>query len=377
MTDSTINTAEMKDSATVIREGEQLDVAAVDGYLKNTLAGQFDLSGTPEIKQFPGGASNLTYLISYTHDDSNQGAQDFILRRPPFGRIAKSAHDMVREASVIKALKRSYPYVPDVYAICEDESVLGSNFYVMERLEGIIPRQDLPKGLSLDQSEVRQLCTNVIDRMIELHQVDVSASGLSHIGKGEGYVARQISGWSDRYVKALTDNASGFKNVMAWLKEKQPQDLANCVIHNDYRFDNVVLNSDNPFEVIGVLDWEMATLGDPLMDLGNSLAYWVQADDDPQMQFMRRQPTHLKGMLSRDEVVEYYLDKTGLAEKGFAIENFDFYEVYGLFRLAVIIQQIYYRFHHGQTKDKRFANFIHAANYLEQRCEKLIAKSNL
>lgn len=353
---------QMNDQASAVRDGEELDLAKVDAYLKTKIAG---LTGDPEVKQFPGGASNLTYLISYA-------SQDLILRRPPFGTIAKSAHDMTREAKIIQALKPVYPYVPEIFDICEDHSVLGCDFYVMERLEGIIPRQNMPKGLELDQDDTRQLCLNVIDRLIELHKIDVDAQGLTALGKGEGYVARQIKGWSDRYRKAITDNASGFEKVMAWLDEKQPQDVANCLIHNDFRFDNVVLNPDNPFEVVGVLDWEMATLGDPLMDLGNSLAYWVQADDDPQMQFMRRQPTHLKGMLTRQEVVDYYLTKTG-----YKVSNFDFYEVYGLFRLAVIIQQIYYRFHHGQTKDKRFAGFIHAANYLESRCMRLIEASSL
>ncbi|GAA3919951.1 phosphotransferase family protein [Litoribacillus peritrichatus] len=349
----------INDQPTAVRDGEELDVAKVDAYLKSSLDG---LIGTPTVRQFPGGASNLTYLLSYENTD-------LILRRPPFGTIAKSAHDMLREAHIIDSLKPVYDYVPGIVSICEDRSVLGCDFYVMERLEGIIPRQDLPKGLKLSEADTRKLCLNVIDRLIALHQIDPQGTQLEQFGKGEGYVERQIKGWSDRYRKAMTDDASGFEEVMAWLSENQPQDIANCLIHNDYRFDNVVLNPDNPFDVIGVLDWEMATLGDPLMDLGNTLAYWVEAGDDPQMQFMRRQPTHLKGMLTRKEVVDYYLDKTG-----YQVTNFDFYEIYGLFRLAVIIQQIYYRYYHGQTKDKRFANFIHAANYLETRCMKLISE---
>jgi len=357
---------QVNDQASAVRTGEELDIAAVDKYLKCHIDG---LVGTPIVKQFPGGASNLTYLISYTDQNPKK---DLILRRPPFGTIAKSAHDMIREAKIIQSLNPVYPYVPEIFAICEDHSVIGCDFYVMERFDGIIPRQEMPKDLVLSQDDTQKLCLNVIDRLIELHQIDVKAQGLSSLGKGEGYVARQIEGWSDRYRKAITDNASGFEKVMAWLDEKQPQDVANCLIHNDYRFDNVVLNSENPVEIIGVLDWEMATLGDPLMDLGNSLAYWVEADDDAVMQFMRRQPTHLKGMLTREEVIEYYLKKTG-----FDVPCFDFYEIYGLFRLAVIIQQIYYRFHHGQTKDKRFAKFIDAANYLEVRCMKLIKASNL
>ena len=350
------------DEASEVRDGESLELGKVDAYLKQVLP---QLDGPLTVKQFPGGASNLTYLLSYPN-------QDVILRRPPFGKIAKSAHDMIRESNIMQALRPVYPYVPSVLAQCEDHAVMGCDFYVMERFVGIIPRQEMPKEVRLDEADTRRLCTNVVDKLVELHQVDHKKAGLEHIGKGSGYVKRQIDGWSDRYTKAITDDATSFETVIAWLKEKMPEDVGTCIIHNDFRFDNVVLNPDNPFEIIGVLDWEMATLGDPLMDLGNSLAYWVQADDDPQFQFMRRQPTHLKGMFTRKEVVEYYLEKSGIE-----VETFDFYEIYGLFRLAAIIQQIYNRYYNGHTKDKRFAGFVHAGRYLEQRCLKLIEKSEL
>ena len=347
------------DQAGNVRQGEELDPAIIKEYFKEI---QPALTGDVTITQFPGGASNLTYQVSLD-------GQDFILRRPPFGDIAKSAHDMLREAKIIKALKPVYPYVPEIISICEDTSVLGCDFYVMEKLTGIIPRQNMPKELSLDEAQTRGLCLNVIDKLIELHQVGIKAAGLDSLGKGAGYVERQITGWSDRYVKSKTDDATDFKVVMDWLKSNMPMDCGQSLIHNDFRLDNVVLNEQDPLQIMGVLDWEMATVGDPLMDLGNSLAYWVEAGDEPQFQMMRRQPTHLKGMLTRKEVIEYYLDKTGRQ-----VESFTFYEVYGLFRLAVIIQQIYYRFYHGQTKDKRFAGFVHAAKYLESRCLRLIEK---
>lgn len=351
------------DQAVAVRAGEELDATAVDAFIKQHASG---LEGTPEITQFPGGASNLTYLVHYAN-------RDLILRRPPFGHRAKSAHDMARESRIMTALKAVYRYVPDVVAFCEDQSVMGCDFYVMDRIKGIIPRQNLPKGLELGVEDTRKLCLNVIDKMIELHQVDYKAAGLDYLGKGEGYVARQIDGWSERFRQARTEDVGDFEAVMAWLKAKQPaKDVATCLIHNDYRFDNVVLNPDNPFEVIGVLDWEMATLGDPLMDLGNTLAYWVQADDDPIFQQMRRQPTHLPGMLTRQEVIDYYGEKTG-----YHVDNFDFYAIYGLFRLAVIVQQIYRRFKEGQAKNPQFAMFGAIANYLEQRCQRLIAESTL
>jgi len=351
------------DQAGAVRSGEELDVAKIAAFLKSI---DSSLEGLPTVSQFSGGASNLTYLLSYAN-------RELILRRPPSGAKAKSAHDMLREANIMSELKPVYPYVPSVFATCQDRAVMDSDFYVMERLRGIILRDKLPEGLVLSEADTRQLCLNVIDKMIALHQVDYQAAGLAHLGKGDGYVQRQISGWSERYRKARTDDAVDFESVMSWLNEKMPAtDVATCLIHNDFRFDNVVLDVDNPLNVIGVLDWEMATLGDPLMDLGNTLAYWVQADDEPQFKQMRRQPTHLPGMLTRKEVIAYYGEKTG-----YRTDHFDFYEIYGLFRLAVIVQQIYYRFHHGQTRNPQFAFFVHVTNYLEQRCKNLIAQSSI
>ena len=352
------------DSPQNIRAGEELDSEALHHYLTQSFS---DLQGEITIKQFPDGASNLTYLISYEN-------REFILRRPPFGKLAKAAHDMIREAKVMQALKPVYPQIPTILALHEidkiaqsQQSVMGCDFYLMERLVGIIPRKNLPKELILSTEQTRQLCTNVIDKLIDLHQVNYQKAGLSDLGKGDGYVKRQIVSWSKRYQQAITPDAANFTEVITWLDEHMPNDVATCVIHNDFRFDNVVLNSENPLEVIGVLDWEMATLGDPLMDLGNSLAYWVQHDDDPFFQALRRQPTHLEGMLTRQEVIDYYLKKTGIA-----CRDFSFYQIYGLFRLAAIVQQLYFRFFHGQTKDQRFADFVSVGKYLEQRCLQLI-----
>ncbi|MGH8157840.1 MAG: phosphotransferase family protein [Rhodanobacter sp.] len=351
------------DQPRAVRDEDALDLQRVDAFLKKHIAG---LAGTPTVAQFPGGASNLTYLISY-------GDRELVLRRPPAGAKAKSAHDMLREAQVMAALKPHYPYVPAILAICDDSSVIGHDFYVMERLRGSILRRDLPAELGLDADGVRQLCLCFIDRLIELHQVDASLPELQHIGKGGGYIARQVAGWSDRWQKAATDDTDACADVVAWLAAKQPaHDNAHCVIHNDYRFDNVVLDPEHPLDIIGVLDWEMATIGDPLMDLGGSLAYWVQADDDATFQSFRRQPTHVPGMLTRREVIDYYGQRSGLQ-----VDNFDFYEVFGLFRLMVIIQQIYRRYALGQTSNPQFAGFGQAARYMGGRCRRIIGRSTL
>lgn len=343
-----------------VRHGEELDIAAVDAWLRGHLP---DLApGLPEVTQYSGGASNWTYRLAYAN-------HDLILRRPPAGTKAKSAHDMVREYTVQKALKPVYPVVAEMIALCTDASVIGCDFYVMRRIQGIIPRANLPKELTLGEAEVRRLCTNTIDQLIALHQADYHAAGLDQLGKGAGYCKRQVDGWSDRYEKARTWNVPSYRGVRAWLKQHTPADSATCVVHNDWRFDNVVLDPADPTRVIGVLDWEMATLGDPLMELGNVLAYWIEAGDRGVLRKTRRQPTHLPGMLTRAEVVDYYQRRTGVE-----IGHWAFYEVFGLFRVAAIIQQIYYRYHHKQTDNPAFRSFWILNWAIWRRCRQLIAE---
>lgn len=339
-----------------MRDDDRLDVDAVTRWLHANVDG---LEGTPTVRQFRGGASNLTYQLDFP-------GRSLILRRPPFGHKAKSAHDMGREVRVLTALAGLYP-VPAVVGWCGDASVADGEFYVMEKLTGVILRQDLPKGLGLDAEGTRRLCDAVLDQLVALHGLDVEAHDLGHLGKGVGYVERQIGGWSKRYRAALTPGAADGEAVMAWLAANQPAQSGVALIHGDFRFDNVVLDPDDPCRVIGVLDWEMATLGDPLMDVGNSLAYWVQADDDPVFQMMRRQPTHAPGMRTREEVWAYYAEHTGRE-----VGNTLFYEVYGLFRLQVILQQIWYRVHHGQSTNPAFASFGEVAKYLDTRCQQRI-----
>jgi len=350
------------DQAKTLRDSDAFDIQAVHDWLK--AQGNDYGDDLPEVKQFSGGASNLTYHLKYADQYDNN---DLILRRPPAGHKAAGAHDMKREYSIMARLKPVYPFVPKMIAFCDDQSVVGSDFYVMERMRGIIPRGNLPKGMTLSKEQARELCISVFDKLIDLHQVDYQANGLDDLGKGAGYVQRQVEGWSGRYTKSKTWNVPGFKKTMAWLQRNMPADVKTCIIHNDYRMDNVVLNPDNPGEIIGVLDWEMATLGDPLMDLGGALAYWVEAGDDALMRSIRRQPSHLPGMLTRQEIVDYYCDKMGLDAK-----LWPFYEVFGLFRLAVIVQQIYYRYHHKQTDNPAFKNFWFFVHYLNWRCNRII-----
>ncbi|MEM9850057.1 MAG: phosphotransferase family protein [Bacteroidota bacterium] len=353
--------ANLIDKAGKVRKGEELDPQRIGAYLKDQLSDIGELTG---VAQFKGGASNLTYQLDFEQ-------KSYILRRPPAGTKAKSAHNMQREFDIMKRLKPHYPYVPAMLLFCEDESIIGSDFYVMEKLVGMIPRANLPKDLNLSAQDVRQMCEAAIDKLVELHQIDYQAANFERYYKGIGYVERQIKGWSKRYRRAKTPNVPDFEVVMEWLAAEMPADKKACIIHNDFRFDNLVYDVENPTVVTGVLDWEMATVGDPLMDLGGSLAYWIEATDPYCWRLLRRQPTQVKGMMSRDEVVDYYLDKMGWSGL-----NMKYYYIFGIFRLAVIIQQIYYRYYHKQTTNPQFKIFAIAVDMLETYCRKMIRSKN-
>ena len=357
------------EGARAVRDEDAFDVEAVATWLRTNADGTLrdDLAGTPEVLQFSGGASNLTYLLRYPASGRG-GGRDLIMRRAPRGTKAKGAHDMGREFRIQRQLKPVFPYVPEVVGFCDDVAVIGGDFYVMERIDGVVPRADLPAA-AVTPEQARQLCLNMIDVLVELHSVDAEAAGLGSLGKGFGYVRRQVDGWSARWRNAHTDDAPDFEPIMEWLAASQPEDAANCVIHNDFKLDNLVLDRTDPTRVIGVLDWEMATLGDPLMDLGGDLAFWVQADDDEEFQLFRRVPTQLPGMITREEFVQRYCERMGFT---MSPEQWRFYEIFGLFRLAVISQQIYYRYFHKQTTNEVFALFGPAAHLAGKRIERLL-----
>lgn len=348
--------------ASAVRGEDAFDIDSVLNWLRS-VGIEIDLASVEDpVLQFRGGASNVTYLLRCT---VNGEPRNLVLRRPPTGTKAKGAHDMSREFTIQSRLAQAYPYVPRMIAHCMDEEVIGSEFYVMEHVPGTILRKDLPQDWTLDPEQVRAMCISVIDRLVELHNVDVAEVGLGDLNRGTGYVRRQVAGWSERYQRARTPDAPDYHDVITWLVDNQPEDSGSCIIHNDFRFDNVVLRTSDPHVVEGILDWEMATVGDPLMDLGGSLAYWAQADDDEFFQAFRRQPTHTPGMLTRAEVVAHYAAATN---RKITSDEWKFYEIFGLFRLAVIAQQIYYRFHHGQTTNPDFVAFLPAVTYLESRC---------
>ena len=333
---------------TAVREEDRFDVVAMHAWLHPFI----NIDELPEVLQFRAGASNLTYLLKYP-------GRELVLRRPPVGTKAVSAHDMKREFLIQSRLQPVYSLVPGMIALCEDHSVMGSDFYVMERVVGEIFRRDIAEEITPHNIEV--MADSLINGLVQLHAVDSSI--LAELNKGQGYVARQVEGWSKRYRNALTDDVPNGEKVMAWLDANKPEDVDSCIIHGDWRIDNVVFDLEHG-RIAGVLDWELATVGDPLMDLGSALAYWVDRDDDEAFAFLRRQPSHLPGMPTREQFVARYLELSGRS-----CTDFTFYEVFGLFRLAVIIQQIWARYRAGQTTNPAFAGFGDAVNTLINRAE--------
>lgn len=353
----------MVDQAQTVREGEELDLGILRDYLRPVLGSLVD---ELVVRQFPGGYSNLTYLLI-------SGDQKWVLRRPPFGSQVKSAHDMGREFRVLSALQNVFPYSPKPIHFCDDQNVFGCEFYLMSYIEGLVIRREYPDGLNLSSEQVRQQFFTLFDVLGELHSVDLQQAGLQDFGRPQGYVTRQVEGWTKRYVAAMTLDAPDFEPVIAWLRDKMPSESgAVGVIHNDYKLDNVIWSVDDPLKMIGVLDWEMATVGDPLMDLGCTLGYWAEAGDPDFFRQYRAMPSDAPGAPTREEIVARFSERTGIN-----VSNIDFYFCFGLFRLAGIGQQIYYRYAQGLTKDQRFARLIDKVHSLRQMSELVIQRSRL
>lgn len=325
------------------RETDALPIDDLANFLLRSMP-EFMKNNRLHIKQFSGGASNLTYQLS-------NGENELILRRPPVGTKAKTAHDMVREYNVLNKLSQHFSLSPKPYLLCEDESILGSSFFIMEKISGLGINHKLPIEMSDKQQFI--LCHNFIEKLVKLHQIDIVNSELVSLGKPEGYALRQLEGWYQRFNKAKTDDVADIDGIYQWLKTNLPLNSGRyALLHNDYKFDNFILDPKQPETIIGIIDWEMATLGDPLLDLGCSLAYWIEADDKPEMHAIRMMPTHLSGMMSRQQIFDLYCLKSNITN-----QQLTPYYVFGLFRLAVIAQQIYYRFYHGQTDNPKFKNF--------------------
>jgi aminoglycoside phosphotransferase (APT) family kinase protein len=332
--------SDFRDKPDSIRPGEELDIRKLEPFVRFHFPAE---AKDFKVTQFPSGHSNLTYCVQL-------GKREMVLRRPPFGSKVKSAHDMGREFHVLSKLHDAYPPAPKVLLYSDDNSILGAPFYLMEPIRGIILRRDPPPGLVFTPDTAHRLCESFIDNLARLHSIDFGGIGLADLGKPQGYLERQVRGWIERYHDSKTHDLPEVEQISEWMQRNLPSSGYATLIHNDYKFDNVILDSEDLTKIIGVLDWEMCTLGDPLSDLGATLAYWVEADDSDDLQKLRWGPTNYPGSMTRNELVQRYACASGRDVSGMLS-----YVVFARFKVAVIVQQIYYRFHVGLTKDPRFA----------------------
>ena len=354
MTDGIRSMVSVCDQAGTVRAGEELDLARLRPFLHEHFSNSQEIAIT--IEQFPGGHSNLTYLVRL--GNARVGSRELVLRRPPFGSTVKSAHDMAREHRVLSKLHGAFPSAPKALLYCNDLSILNVPFYLMEPICGMIIRRDPPPDVSFPPQTARRLSETFVDNLARLHRLDYNAIGLADLGKPQGYLERQVKGWIERYHNSKTHDLPEVECISAWLSLHMPASHETALIHNDYKYDNLVLDPADPTKIVGVLDWEMCTLGDPLTDLGTALAYWTDSQDSEELHEIRSAPTTLPGTLTRTQLVQRYADAVG-RDPGDMI----FYLTFARFKVAVIIQQIYYRYAQGMTQDARFAEMprrIHA-----------------
>ncbi|MGA6985784.1 MAG: phosphotransferase family protein [Terriglobales bacterium] len=352
------------DQAGTVRTGEELDLARLQPFLRE----HFGHSGPVSVEQFPSGHSNLAYLLRLGNERA--GSREVVLRRPPFGSKVRSAHDMAREYRVLSKLHAAYPVAPKALLYCDDLSILNAPFYLMEPIRGMILRRDPPPDMPFPPHTARRLSEAFVDNLARLHKLDYAAIGLADLGKPQGYLERQVKGWIERYANSKTHDLPEVEPISTWLTAHMPVNHGTALIHNDYKYDNVVLDPTDQTKIVGVLDWEMCTLGDPLTDLGTALAYWADPQDPEEFQEIRSAPTTLPGTLTRAQIVERYASASG-HDHGLDTRDMVFYLTFARFKVAVIIQQIYYRYAQGLTKDARFASMpprIHTLLRASWRC---------
>lgn len=326
-----------EDDTIPVRTDEVLNGKSLAKYFKGKLPGT---EAPLTIRQFWGGAANLTYLLDFT-------GQEYVLRRPPLGPVAKSSHDMNREYNVLSVLHKVFPYAPQAYLYCEDSSIIGAPFFVMERKKGFVIRRSFSKGLNHSPALAAKISNQLVDRLVEFHAVDYTSLGLGELGRPEGFINRQVEGWYKRWQKAKTEDNKDMDEVYNWLRKNIPITKRFSLVHNDFKLDNVMLDATG--NITAIFDWDMCTLGDPLSDLGALLTYWTEPTDPPYIQVLSTMPTGDMGWLSRQQLIDRYEEKSGSV-----VEDIKFYHTQGLFRLTVIIAQIYIRFVRKQTQDQRF-----------------------
>ncbi len=347
------------------RPGEELDLASLENYLRGRLPGA---DGPIAVTQFPGGHSNLTYCLQIE-------GREYVLRRPPVGPVAPTAHDMSREYRVLSGLQGHFAPAPAPHLLCEDTSILGVPFYVMERRRGIVIRREIPDEIRAmgDPARVhRAISAAMVDTLVALHAVDFERAGIGNLGKPVGFVERQVKGWAGRWERAKTREVPEIDRLAKLLSERIPPSPPPTIVHNDFKLDNVMIHPEDPSRIVAVLDWEMCTVGDPLIDVGLLLAYWPRPDDPMARQVTISSVTTHPGFYSREEVLEHYVRRTGADAS-----HIGFYETFALYKLCVVLEQIYVRYVRGQTRDRRFAEFETAVPRLAQSAVEVAERSGL
>ncbi len=344
------------DQTIPVRSGEELNLEQIRSYLSAQLE---DFPDAPlTVRQFSAGRSNLTYLLT-------SGGWEGVLRRPPFGPLPTKAHDMSREFTVLTKLRSEFSLVPKPFVFCSDESVIGSPFYIMERVRGITLEDDPTVETGLTFEDKQEISEQMVDALAKLHAVNYERAGLSSIGYPDGFIERQLKNWIARYEKCKTEEVPSVERVVSWLEGHMPKKQAPTLIHNDFKINNVLL-SENYRSIKAILDWEMATIGDPLFDLGATLSYWFEEGDPELLRSSIIMPTAQPGFFTRREFLELYAKKTGRD-----VSDFQFYIIFAYFKIGVAVQQMYYRYSSGQTDDPRFANTGISAKNLMQHAENL------
>ncbi|TDL31884.1 phosphotransferase family protein [Jeotgalibacillus sp. S-D1] len=327
-----------------VKEGEELNNVLLERYLREQLS---DLPDAPlEVQQFWAGHSNLTYQLK-------AGSWEAVLRRPPFGKLAPKAHDMKREFRILSEIHPLFSQAPKPLLFSNDESIVGSPFFIMERKHGIVIDTDFPEQITVTKELRQKLSHTMVDTMVKLHDIDHSSTGLNEISSPDGFMERQVHGWIGRYERAQTDDIKEAEDLKLWLSSHIPESQPAAIIHYDFKLNNAMFSEDMQ-SVIGLFDWEMATVGDPLADLGAAMSYWMQDDDPTILKNGLGKPsvTVQEGFLTRDQFIEEYARKSGRD-----VSAMNFYLTFAYFKLAVICQQIFYRYKKGQTNDARFSNF--------------------
>ncbi|HKI98926.1 MAG TPA: phosphotransferase family protein [bacterium] len=330
-----------------MRPDERVDADRVGAFLEGRIPGAY---GTPEVLQFEGGKANLTYLLRYRSEDG--GALEYVLRRPPLGPVAPKSHDMSREYKVLSRLYRAYPLAPRAFVYSEDAAVVGAPFLVMERRRGIVIRDELPERFRGQPELCRRMGEMIVDAMADLHAVNPESVALGDLGRPEGFVERQVRGWAQRWEAAKTEDVPALDRLTAWLTGSVPPAPRVSLVHNDFKLDNMMVDADDPGCPVAVFDWDMCTLGDPLIDLGTLLGYWTEPRDSEARKAFALMPTEEPGFPTRAEVAQRYAERHGLD-----VSHIRWYEVFGLWKTAVVVQQIYVRLHRGQTQDERFRSY--------------------